>query len=109
MEVLNGPGAIGVNRLNSGSTSTGYRKEPANPSSSAAAPAQANHQRGERRAASTTTSSTSEVATHDTASDRAGPARRRDRKSTRLNSSHSSISYAVLCLQKKTAPALALP
>src|SRR5437868_11464981 len=27
-----------------------------------------------------------------------------DRKSTRLNSSHVSRSYAVLCLQKKTAP-----
>src|SRR2546430_13254314 len=26
----------------------------------------------------------------------------RDRKSTRLNSSHSQISYAVFCLQKKT-------
>src|SRR5438309_9291773 len=35
---------------------------------------------------------------------RLGPehqARRRDRKSTRLNSSHSSISYAVFCLKKK--------
>src|SRR2546427_6698140 len=32
----------------------------------------------------------------------AGPApRRRDRKSTRLNSSHSQISYAVFCLKKK--------
>src|SRR6266480_5602704 len=36
-----------------------------------------------------------------------GPARRpgppaRDRKSTRLNSSHMSISYAVFCLKKKT-------
>src|SRR2546430_4184459 len=33
-----------------------------------------------------------------------GPARRRndeDRKSTRLNSSHSQISYAVFCLKKK--------
>src|SRR6266853_5035707 len=30
------------------------------------------------------------------------PARaRRDRKSTRLNSSHSQISYAVFCLKKK--------
>src|SRR3989337_3652998 len=29
-----------------------------------------------------------------------GPARR-DRKSTRLNSSHGSISYAVFCLKKK--------
>src|SRR5256886_10246218 len=29
----------------------------------------------------------------------AGP--RRDRKSTRLNSSHSQISYAVFCLKKK--------
>src|SRR2546430_4694652 len=48
---------------------------------------------------------------------RAGPAsrqgqlpHRRDRKSTRLNSSHSQISYAVFCLKKKknqhTEPAL---
>src|SRR5689334_24431271 len=29
-------------------------------------------------------------------------ARAQDRKSTRLNSSHSSISYAVFCLKKKT-------
>src|SRR5207245_11149932 len=28
--------------------------------------------------------------------------RGRDRKSTRLNSSHGSISYAVFCLKKKT-------
>src|SRR2546430_11077148 len=27
-----------------------------------------------------------------------------DRKSTRLNSSHSQISYAVFCLKKKTTP-----
>src|SRR5689334_23688716 len=30
-----------------------------------------------------------------------GAYRIRDRKSTRLNSSHSSISYAVFCLKKK--------
>src|SRR2546430_10098994 len=30
---------------------------------------------------------------------------RRDRKSTRLNSSHSQISYAVFCLKKKIAEA----
>src|SRR5689334_23685414 len=30
-----------------------------------------------------------------------GLGRNRDRKSTRLNSSHSSISYAVFCLKKK--------
>src|SRR5688572_32159384 len=29
---------------------------------------------------------------------------RPDRKSTRLNSSHSQISYAVFCLKKKTCP-----
>src|SRR6266480_2252074 len=29
---------------------------------------------------------------------------RRDRKSTRLNSSHMSISYAVFCLKKKNEP-----
>src|SRR2546422_7687416 len=38
----------------------------------------------------------------------------RDRKSTRLNSSHGYISYAVFCLKKKTPPpgahaALAIP
>src|SRR3712207_7160349 len=27
-----------------------------------------------------------------------------DRKSTRLNSSHANISYAVFCLKKKTTP-----
>src|SRR6266480_6730622 len=35
-------------------------------------------------------------------SSRSRPSRRRpDRKSTRLNSSHMSISYAVFCLKKK--------
>src|SRR5690242_21930703 len=32
---------------------------------------------------------------------RVGPLCPRDRKSTRLNSSHMSISYAVFCLKKK--------
>src|SRR5437660_4499146 len=32
---------------------------------------------------------------------RAEPGARRDRKSTRLNSSHVAISYAVFCLKKK--------
>src|SRR5437773_7661797 len=31
----------------------------------------------------------------------AGPDEKRDRKSTRLNSSHITISYAVFCLKKK--------
>src|SRR3712207_9304541 len=31
----------------------------------------------------------------------AARARRRDRKSTRLNSSHANISYAAFCLKKK--------
>src|SRR3712207_7949537 len=35
------------------------------------------------------------------ASPMATSARRRDRKSTRLNSSHANISYAVFCLKKK--------
>src|SRR2546430_10839953 len=34
---------------------------------------------------------------------------RQDRKSTRLNSSHSQISYAVFCLKKKTADVHARP
>src|SRR5690348_17673299 len=41
-----------------------------------------------------------------------GPAKdrygREDRKSTRLNSSHPSISYAVFCLKKKKACTLVL-
>src|SRR5436305_12012951 len=32
------------------------------------------------------------------------PSRRQDRKSTRLNSSHVRISYAVFCLKKKKKP-----
>src|SRR5688572_30893105 len=36
-------------------------------------------------------------------------ARGQDRKSTRLNSSHSQISYAVFCLKKKTDIAEAAP
>src|SRR6267143_4013533 len=37
---------------------------------------------------------------------RRAPCRSRDRKSTRLNSSHSSSSYAVFCLKKKKQKAL---
>src|SRR3712207_8113265 len=32
------------------------------------------------------------------------PRSQRDRKSTRLNSSHANISYAVFCLKKKKTP-----
>src|SRR2546430_12300090 len=35
-----------------------------------------------------------------------GPLHGADRKSTRLNSSHSQISYAVFCLKKKNTPRL---
>src|SRR2546428_7247225 len=35
-----------------------------------------------------------------------GDPQRRDRKSTRLNSSHDQISYAVFCLKKKNNPPL---
>src|SRR5437868_10444200 len=38
---------------------------------------------------------------HDRYSQTARPIQERDRKSTRLNSSHVSISYAVFCLKKK--------
>src|SRR2546426_7667768 len=38
---------------------------------------------------------------HRDVEDRPGAAPRRDRKSTRLNSSHLVISYAVFCLKKK--------
>src|SRR3712207_8939179 len=41
----------------------------------------------------------------DTAGEEGRAARRyqKDRKSTRLNSSHANISYAVFCLEKKNA------
>src|SRR5690606_41622353 len=38
-----------------------------------------------------------------------GVARGQDRKSTRLNSSHVKISYAVFCLKKKNADPAAAP
>src|SRR5260221_5138764 len=38
-----------------------------------------------------------------------GDARSRDRKSTRLNSSHTVISYAVFCLKKKKIRTSILP
>src|SRR5256885_9824548 len=41
--------------------------------------------------------------TDSTSPFRSGTASRRDRKSTRLNSSHLVISYAVFCLKKKNA------
>src|SRR2546427_3646806 len=37
---------------------------------------------------------------------RGSHAKREDRKSTRLNSSHSQISYAVFCLKKKNMSAI---
>src|SRR3712207_6998553 len=37
------------------------------------------------------------------------PLLERDRKSTRLNSSHANISYAVFCLKKKNNACLCLP
>src|SRR5437762_9188909 len=40
---------------------------------------------------------------HELAADKAAKARPIDRKSTRLNSSHRCISYAVFCLKKKIA------
>src|SRR5256885_10695078 len=39
----------------------------------------------------------------------AGRSRRQDRKSTRLNSSHLVISYAVFCLKKKKKTILSAP
>src|SRR5256885_9044430 len=47
------------------------------------------------------------VARHEAGGDqhaRVGGVGTRDRKSTRLNSSHLVISYAVFCLKKKTRP-----
>src|SRR5947208_7953530 len=42
------------------------------------------------------------LALEDRSRDSTTPASNRDRKSTRLNSSHQIISYAVFCLKKNT-------
>src|SRR5256885_4487850 len=47
------------------------------------------------------------VCAREAARNTARTCNRRDRKSTRLNSSHLVISYAVFCLKKKTPSALA--
>src|SRR2546427_8723054 len=49
----------------------------------------------------TTGTRASEATTNAAPSAKVRAGRRRDRKSTRLNSSHSQISYAVFCLKKK--------
>src|SRR3712207_7859618 len=41
---------------------------------------------------------------HAAAAPELQPSAERDRKSTRLNSSHANISYAVFCLQKNRYP-----
>src|SRR5438034_1965235 len=52
---------------------------------------------------------TATVTTHLLAAERARAAEaERDRKSTRLNSSHTVISYAVFCLKKKNKPSIQL-
>src|SRR2546421_1362066 len=48
-----------------------------------------------------TPASSTRVMTTPTGAVRARAARHTDRKSTRLNSSHDQISYAVFCLKKK--------
>src|SRR2546429_4679994 len=48
-----------------------------------------------------TTSTRRTCSTWSRSSRRASASRRTDRKSTRLNSSHGYISYAVFCLKKK--------
>src|SRR3712207_7349552 len=58
---------------------------------------------GPRRSRGCSSGGTSSSSERHQASWRAASSEsRRDRKSTRLNSSHANISYAVFCLKKKT-------
>src|SRR5436190_13866923 len=57
--------------------------------------------RSQSRAAARSVCSTPRAPLRGRASRRSRRARRTDRKSTRLNSSHTVISYAVFCLKKK--------
>src|SRR5205809_3387224 len=54
-------------------------------------------------------SGTKRQSTPRSAASRRSRSRSRDRKSTRLNSSHGYISYAVFCLKKKRADLAAAP
>src|SRR3712207_6873770 len=53
------------------------------------------------RSPSTPPSAPAWVSSGNSSSSTGGPASSADRKSTRLNSSHANISYAVFCLKKK--------
>src|SRR3712207_6938164 len=57
-------------------------------------------------AAKFTTTSCPGRAASRSAGTQMSPCTKRDRKSTRLNSSHANISYAVFCLKKKTDDAI---
>src|SRR3712207_8472921 len=59
------------------------------------------HGSGARRAAPVAGGSSVSVGYLDVGEDRFPVAVQGDRKSTRLNSSHANISYAVFCLKKK--------
>src|SRR3712207_8675120 len=61
---------------------------------------QRRQRRVEHRVDEDNTADEGEQATHGSARYRAHGSRR-DRKSTRLNSSHANISYAVFCLKQK--------
>src|SRR3712207_7732936 len=57
--------------------------------------------RGEARRVRTARQAVSELLRVDRGRRAAAEVRPRDRKSTRLNSSHANISYAVFCLKKQ--------
>src|SRR3989442_10519519 len=61
---------------------------------------------GDRRAAGTPRRPRRSAGTRGTAATHRVGSATRDRKSTRLNSSHVRISYAVFCLKKKNPPTL---
>src|SRR5690349_22947495 len=56
---------------------------------------------GPRSAVQMTAGQATPYASHPGECHKGSPAPRKDRKSTRLNSSHVEISYAVFCLKKK--------
>src|SRR5690606_34756399 len=83
-----------------------YRGSPSGGSSSSRKPQRTPHPEGPRwpRAATRATATPAPPPrrrTRAAAPRRACPSSRTDRKSTRLNSSHVKISYAVFCLKKK--------
>src|SRR3712207_8483632 len=80
---------------------SGPRRRASGGRGSAAADGEGGAQRGSSISLRNSLTSASTALASEPISNRRTPKSSQDRKSTRLNSTHANISYAVLCLQKQ--------